>query len=127
MDVSVNLRREKRCGSSFGDGILSQSPAMKRRIEILAFERERIVQRLAATRLPCPVCFTTETEQLLIIKQHGQRPPVWCEQCARQVRMVTPEEAAAIAGLRARHIYRQAEAGRIHLTEDARRDVAHLP
>lgn len=60
---------------------------------------------------------TTETERLLIIRQRGQRPPVWCEQCAHQVRMVTPEEAAVVAGLSARHIYRQAEAGRLHFTE----------
>ena len=61
---------------------------------------------------------TTETVRRLIYRPCGKRPlPVWCEACARPVQMVTPEEAAAIAGLSARHIYRQAEAARLHFTE----------
>jgi hypothetical protein len=64
---------------------------------------------------------TTETERRLIYRRRVERPlPVWCEACARPVQMVTPEEAAAIAGLSARHIYRQAEAGRLHFTETPR-------
>ncbi len=42
---------------------------------------------------------------------------LWCEACAAQVRMVTAEEAAMIAEVSARAIYRRVEAGRIHFTE----------
>jgi excisionase family DNA binding protein len=61
---------------------------MKRRIEILAFERERIVQYSAATRLPCPICSHSD----------------W----------LTTAQAAALARVKTQSIYRWLAAGKAH-------------
>jgi hypothetical protein len=60
---------------------------------------------------------TIETERLLLLK--GARRPIflWCEECRAEVKMVTPEEAAAATGVRLRAIYRRVEAGELHFTE----------
>jgi hypothetical protein len=41
----------------------------------------------------------------------------WCEGCAGPVEMFTPEEAAALARVTSRAIYRWVEANRVHFTE----------
>jgi hypothetical protein len=57
---------------------------------------------------------TLETDEVLIVRR---RPaPGWCEGCARQVEMLSPEQAAA-AGLSVRAVYRRVEVGRLHFTE----------
>jgi len=58
-----------------------------------------------------------ETEQILVIRRSGQPVLVWCPECARQARMVRPEEAAILADLSPRAIYRRVEDGRLHFTE----------
>ena len=42
---------------------------------------------------------------------------VWCEDCGKVVRMVAPEEAAALAQVASRVLYRAIEAGEIHFLE----------
>ena len=37
--------------------------------------------------------------------------------CSAEVRLVTPEEAARLAGVSVREIYRRVEAGRVHFIE----------
>jgi hypothetical protein len=59
---------------------------------------------------------TTVTHEVMSIRRRG-KVMLWCEECAAQVRMVTPEEAALLAGVSARAIYRRIEAGRLHFTE----------
>jgi hypothetical protein len=44
---------------------------------------------------------------------------VWCEACGATVEMVTAEQAAALAEVSTRAIYRQVESGQIHFTETA--------
>lgn len=41
----------------------------------------------------------------------------WCAGCAAEVEMLTPEEAALIAGVSARTIYRRIEADLLHFAE----------
>jgi N-acetylglutamate synthase/N-acetylornithine aminotransferase len=41
----------------------------------------------------------------------------WCEGCAADVGMISPEEAALLARVSTRAIYRWAEAGSIHYAE----------
>lgn len=41
----------------------------------------------------------------------------WCHQCGAQVRMLTPDAAAATVNVSLRTIYRRVEAGRVHYTE----------
>lgn len=43
----------------------------------------------------------------------------WCEACAHQVKMITPEEAAAFSGVTPRTVYRWIEAEKLHFTETA--------
>ena len=59
-----------------------------------------------------------ETRQTAIIRQPGRRvPTAWCDACAAEVRMVTPEEATGVAGVSARTVYGWAESGRVHFAE----------
>ncbi|MGH9901185.1 MAG: hypothetical protein ACRD68_05015 [Pyrinomonadaceae bacterium] len=61
---------------------------------------------------------TVETRRLTVVRA-GRCPPVlaWCERCGGRVRMVTPEQAAALAGTRPRAIYRRVESGDLHFVE----------
>lgn len=60
---------------------------------------------------------TVETHRLTVIRHPRPAQRVWCVGCAEVVKTLSAEEAAAVAGLNARAIYRQAEAGRFHFTE----------
>jgi hypothetical protein len=62
---------------------------------------------------------TIETHRLTVVRL--RRPPAiaWCERCGGRVRMVTPEQAAALAGTRPRAIYRRVECGDLHFVETA--------
>jgi hypothetical protein len=55
---------------------------------------------------------------VLSIRRRASRPRGWCEQCACEVERVTPEEAAAIARVNPRAIYRRLEAGDLHFVEE---------
>jgi hypothetical protein len=43
----------------------------------------------------------------------------WCPRCADFVEMLTPEQAAAVAGVSTRHVFRWLEADRLHFVETA--------
>ena len=43
----------------------------------------------------------------------------WCPRCADFVAMLTPEQAAALAGVTTRHVFRWLEADRLHFVETA--------
>jgi hypothetical protein len=43
----------------------------------------------------------------------------WCPHCADFVAMLTPEQAAAAAGVSTRHVFRWLEADRLHFVETA--------
>ena len=59
---------------------------------------------------------TFETERLLFIS--GQRSLfALCEACGDEVRLVTVDEAAAMARVNSLAVYRLVEAGRLHHTE----------
>jgi excisionase family DNA binding protein len=66
---------------------------------------------------------TIETEERVVLR--GSPDPrstlKWCPVCRRQVEMVTPEQAAQIAGVSTRTIYRWIEAGAVHFIEDGGR------
>ena len=64
---------------------------------------------------------TIETEESVVLNRSlGQHSClIWCPACRRQVEMVTPEQAALIAGVSERTIYRWVEAGRIHVIKDS--------
>lgn len=61
---------------------------------------------------------TLET-RLIIIRRRTNPAPIWCLECSSLVQSVAPEEAAALAGVNTRTIYRWVEAGQLHLIETA--------
>ena len=60
---------------------------------------------------------SVERNEFLIIKRPETLLPRWCESCAGTVVMVTPEEAAVVAGVSWRTISQRVEEGRVHFTE----------
>jgi len=63
---------------------------------------------------------TIETEENVVLRttKGRQTSLMWCPACRRQVEMVTPEQAAEIAGVSTRTIYRWVEGGSVHFNED---------
>ena len=64
---------------------------------------------------------TTEIEvetQEVIFTAHGTRPATaWCQQCARESAMDSPDGVARLTGVSVRAVYRWIDAGGIHFTE----------
>lgn len=61
---------------------------------------------------------TVETRQM-VIRRRTNHAPVWCTECSSPVQSVTPEVAAALAGVSTRTIYRRVEAEQLHFIETA--------
>ena len=61
---------------------------------------------------------TVETSRL-VIRRDPNQAPVWCPECSSAVQSVTPKEAALLAGVNTRAIYRRVEARQLHLIETA--------
>ncbi len=59
-----------------------------------------------------------ETERLLVITRRRKLVDT-CANCGEQARLLTVEEAAALARLNALAVYRLVEAGALHYTETA--------
>ena len=59
---------------------------------------------------------TVEKERLLVVSQIS-RGESWCEECNARVRILSPAEAAAVAAVSDRTIFRQIESRRLHFTE----------
>lgn len=60
---------------------------------------------------------TTVTHEVIVIKKATQAVSFSCAKCGDETRMVTPEQAMAIAGVNSRTIYRWVEDGHIHHRE----------
>jgi hypothetical protein len=60
---------------------------------------------------------TIETLQLLVIHEPGESVRGMCPQCGTEVRLVSSNQAAVLAGESTRTIYRWIEDGLIHFTE----------
>lgn len=60
---------------------------------------------------------TIETHKLTVIRALHQPINVWCEQCAVEVEMTTPEQAADLLGITPREVYRSVENGKLHFVE----------
>jgi len=59
---------------------------------------------------------TVERRRVVFTRRYGTQYG-WCPGCGRQVQMVTPDEAALLAGLTPRTIYQRIENGTLHFTE----------
>jgi len=59
-----------------------------------------------------------ETHRLVVVRRQGISIRAWCEGCLAEVKMITPHEAAAIADVSSRTIYRWIEEAKLHFTEE---------
>jgi hypothetical protein len=60
---------------------------------------------------------TVETDRVLVIRRRSRAAQAWCAGCARQVQMLTPDEAAVVAAVSVRTINRRVEAEKVHFAE----------
>jgi hypothetical protein len=60
---------------------------------------------------------TVETERVLIVRRGQGFVRGWCEACAAQVKMASAGEAASVAGVSQRTIYRWVETEKLHFSE----------
>lgn len=60
---------------------------------------------------------TVETHRVVRITGNNVSATAWCDKCGAQVWMVGPEQAAVMADVSSRLIYRWMEEGRLHLIE----------
>ncbi len=60
---------------------------------------------------------TVSTDEFLVIRRPRNRAFAWCEQCAGRTPVASPEDAARVAGVSARTVYRWIEGGKVHFIE----------
>jgi len=61
---------------------------------------------------------TIEKHRTLSIRRRQNFSRHWCGECQAEVQVITPDEAALIANVSSRTIYRWIEEAKIHFTED---------
>ena len=62
---------------------------------------------------------TIETDRIVVLSRRKDSVVSWCHECGQRTKMVTVDEAAAIAGVTSRTMYRWADAEKLHFTETA--------
>ena len=65
---------------------------------------------------------TVETRRL-VIHPRANQAPTHCLACSSPADWITPEEAAALAGISTRTLYRWVEAGQLHFQETAEQSL----
>ena len=60
---------------------------------------------------------TIETDRLIVLSRGKNSVTSWCRYCNRRVRMITVDEAATLAGVSSRTVYRWADDEKLHFTE----------
>jgi hypothetical protein len=60
---------------------------------------------------------TVETRRVVVISGGGGSALQWCASCDREVRMLTPQDAAAVANVHTRLVYQWVESGLVHFSE----------
>ncbi|MGB7922652.1 MAG: hypothetical protein WCF57_05350 [Pyrinomonadaceae bacterium] len=60
---------------------------------------------------------TVEIDRVVLVSQRKSSPIAWCAACAAEVRMVSADEAAAVAHASSRAIYRWIEDDTLHFIE----------
>lgn len=62
---------------------------------------------------------TIETDRIVVLSRRKVSVVSWCHECGRRIKIITVDEAATIAGVTSRTIYRWADAEKLHFTETA--------
>ncbi len=60
---------------------------------------------------------TIEAHEVWVVRGSGGEPLTWCDACADNTRMLSPEAMAKLKGVSTRTIYQWMEAGRLHFRE----------
>ena len=60
---------------------------------------------------------TIESDRLVVLSKRKVSVVSWCRECNQRVKMITVDEAASIAGVTSRTMYRWADAEELHFTE----------
>ena len=60
---------------------------------------------------------TIETDRIVVLSRRKVSVVSWCRECNRRVKMVTADEAASIAGVTSRTIYRWVDSEKLHFNE----------
>jgi hypothetical protein len=60
---------------------------------------------------------TVERDEVHVIRRVGRRKIMWCTECARDVEVMTPEDAMVFAGLSGRTVAMWIKTARVHFTE----------
>ena len=60
---------------------------------------------------------TIETDRIVVLSRRKVSVLSWCHECSQKTKMVTVDDAATIAGVSARTIYRWTDAEKLHFTE----------
>ena len=61
---------------------------------------------------------TVETSRRVIVRRSRNWRKSWCEQCLSEVRMIDPNEAAALLNVSSRVIYYWIEDGSVHFIDE---------
>jgi excisionase family DNA binding protein len=77
----------------------------------MAFQTRQMIKRTE---------ITIETNRVLIIRRRRGFIRGWCEGCLAEVQMFTPSEAATLASVSSRTIYRWIEEAKLHFFEEFR-------
>ena len=81
--------------------------------------RETVHERDVKRRRRTTTEIRFEIEELYLLRKAGESVRAWCEGCGREVQMTTADEAASLAGVTTRTVYRWVEQGKIHFAETA--------
>jgi len=60
---------------------------------------------------------TIESRRLTVFRSRRRPLEIWCQHCGKELPMLTPEAAAALAGVSTRTIYRRVESGELHFVD----------
>lgn len=62
---------------------------------------------------------TIETDRIVVLSRRKVSVVSWCHECTQMTKMVTVDEAAAIAGVTSRTMFRWTDAEKLHFSETA--------
>ena len=82
-----------------------------RQIRLLTAKGSRLKRRTRTTEIKI------ESEEIYLLRRSRRPIRAWCAECEAVVQIVTPDEAANLASVTTRIIYRRVEQGEVHFTE----------
>lgn len=75
------------------------------------------IRRKGATTTKRRIEINIDRQRLFVLKRRGVAVAEWCGDCSKKVQMLTPDQAAMLANVSSRTIYRRVEAGEMHYIE----------